>query len=211
MQNLVVTFGQDFVVPQVMESGPITKVCKHNHQKLKHSMCIRFRRSFWRRSVVWWAFHVRKIHCSDPVRAVMQAPMYTRFILILSKILKTWKLVRMWRFSEISKNRIEHFTDSNYTNYTRKSLIRIIRIFGQRNNSSYKHVYFYIFIHHSCILIRWPINRSNRFNDFLQLDRLNRFGKTIKSIFSKFWKREFQFFPDFQNLFGFLKFNNQYF
>ena len=56
------------------------------------------------------------------------------------------------------------------------------------------------------VLIRWPINRSNRFSDFLRLDRLDRFGKIIKSIFSKFWKREFQFFSDFQNFFGFWKF-----
>jgi len=35
VQNSVVTFGQDFVVPQVMESGPITKVCQYNHQKFK--------------------------------------------------------------------------------------------------------------------------------------------------------------------------------
>ena len=61
------------------------------------------------------------------------------------------------------------------------------------------------------LLIRWPINRSNRFSDFLRLDRLDRFGKIIKSIFSKFWKREFQFFSDFQNFFGFLKFRGKYF
>jgi len=50
--------------------------------------------------------------------------------------------------------------------------------------------------HKRCIrvLIRWPINRSNRFSDFLRWDRLYRFGKIIKSIFSKFWKREFHFF-----------------
>ena len=36
MQNSVVTFEQDFVVPQVMESGPITKVCQYNHQKFKY-------------------------------------------------------------------------------------------------------------------------------------------------------------------------------
>jgi len=36
------------------------------------------------------------------------------------------------------------------------------------------------------LLIRWPINRSNRFSDFLRLDRLDRFAKIIKSIFSKF-------------------------
>jgi len=47
------------------------------------------------------------------------------------------------------------------------------------------------------ILIRWPINRSNRFSDFLRLDRLDRCGKIIRSNFSKFWKREFQFFSDF--------------
>jgi hypothetical protein len=35
VQNSVVTFGQDFVVPQVMESGPITKVCQYNHQEFK--------------------------------------------------------------------------------------------------------------------------------------------------------------------------------
>jgi len=56
------------------------------------------------------------------------------------------------------------------------------------------------------LLIRWPINRSNRFSDFLRSDRLDPFGKIIKSIFPKFWKREFQFFSDFQNFFGFLKF-----
>ena len=61
------------------------------------------------------------------------------------------------------------------------------------------------------ILIRWPINRSNRFSDFLRLDRLDRFGKIIKSIFSKFWKREFQFFSDFHNYFGFLKFREFFF
>jgi len=59
--------------------------------------------------------------------------------------------------------------------------------------------------------IRWPINRSNRFSDFLRLDRLDRFGKIIKSIFSKFWKREFKFFSDFQNFFGFLKFREIFF
>ena len=58
------------------------------------------------------------------------------------------------------------------------------------------------------LLIRWPINRSNRFSDFLRLDRLDQFGKIIKSIFSKFWKRKFQFFLDFQNFFGFLKFRD---
>ena len=47
---------------------------------------------------------------------------------------------------------------------------------------------------HRSILIRWPINRSNRFSDFLRLDRLDRFYKIIKSSFLKFWKREFQFF-----------------
>jgi len=54
------------------------------------------------------------------------------------------------------------------------------------------------------LLIRWPINRSNRFSDFVRLDRLDRFGKIIKSIFSKFWKREFQFFfgfPEFLRIF----------
>jgi len=61
------------------------------------------------------------------------------------------------------------------------------------------------------LLIRWPINRSNRFSDFLRLDRLDRFGKIMKSIFSKFWKREFQFFSDFQNFFGFLKFREKCF
>jgi len=61
------------------------------------------------------------------------------------------------------------------------------------------------------VLIRWPINRSNRFCDFLRLDRTDRFGKIIKSIFSKFWKREFQFFSDFQNFFGFLKCREKYF
>jgi len=61
------------------------------------------------------------------------------------------------------------------------------------------------------VLIRWPINRSNRFSDFLRLDRLDRFGKIIKSIFSKFWKREFQFFSDFQNFFGFSKFRENCF
>ena len=60
------------------------------------------------------------------------------------------------------------------------------------------------------LLIRWPINRSNRFSDFLRLDRLDRFGKIIKSIFPKFWKREFQFFSDFQNFFGCLKFREKY-
>ena len=59
------------------------------------------------------------------------------------------------------------------------------------------------------ILIRWPINRSNRFSDFLRLDRLDRFGKIIRSIFSKFWKPEFQFSSDFQNFFGFLKFREK--
>jgi len=59
--------------------------------------------------------------------------MYTRFALILSKIQKTWKRVKMWRFSEFPKNRIEKFIDSNYTNYTQK--IRIIRILGQQINS----------------------------------------------------------------------------
>ena len=57
----------------------------------------------------------------------------------------------------------------------------------------------------------WPINRSNRFSDFLRLDRLDRFVKIIKSIFSKFWKREFQFFSDFQNFFGLLKFREKCF
>ena len=61
------------------------------------------------------------------------------------------------------------------------------------------------------ILIRWPINQSNRFSDFLRLDRLDRFGKIIKSIFSKFWKREFQFFSKIQNFFGFLKFGEKCF
>ena len=37
------------------------------------------------------------------------------------------------------------------------------------------------------VLIRWPINRSNRFSDFLRLDRLDRLSKIIKSIVSKFW------------------------
>ena len=46
-------------------------------------------------------------------------------------------------------------------------------------------------VHAFGVLIRWPINRSNRFSNFLRLDRLDRFGKIIKSIFSKFWKREF--------------------
>jgi len=55
------------------------------------------------------------------------------------------------------------------------------------------------------VLIRWPINRSNRLSDFLRLDRLDRSGKIIKSIFPKFWMREFQFFPDFQNFFGFFE------
>jgi len=36
------------------------------------------------------------------------------------------------------------------------------------------------------------------------------FGKIIKSIFSKLWKRELQFFSDFQNFFGFLKFREEY-
>jgi len=48
-------------------------------------------------------------------------------------------------------------------------------------------------VSYSSLLIRWPINRSNRFSDFFRLDRLDRFGKIIKSIFPKFWKREFQF------------------
>jgi len=43
------------------------------------------------------------------------------------------------------------------------------------------------------------------------LDRLNRFGKIIKSIFSKFWKREFQFFSNFRNFFGILKFREFFF
>ena len=60
-------------------------------------------------------------------------------------------------------------------------------------------------------LIRWPIYRSNRFSDFLRLDRLDRFCKIIKSIFSKLWKREFQIFSDFQNFFGFLKFREKCF
>ena len=41
--------------------------------------------------------------------------------------------------------------------------------------------------------------------------RSDRFGKIIKLIFSKFWKREFQFLPDFQNFFGLLKFGEKYF
>ena len=52
------------------------------------------------------------------------------------------------------------------------------------------------------VFIRWQINRSYRFSDFLR--------KIIKSIFSKFWKREFQFFSDFQNFFGFLMFREKY-
>ena len=52
----------------------------------------------------------------------------------------------------------------------------------------------HIFREPGTVLIRWPINRSNRFCNFLRLDRLDQFGKIIKSIFSKFWKREFQFF-----------------
>jgi len=55
------------------------------------------------------------------------------------------------------------------------------------------------------------INRSNQFCDFWRLDRLDRFGKIIKSIFPKFWKREFQFFSEIQNFFGFLKFRENYF
>ena len=48
-------------------------------------------------------------------------------------------------------------------------------------------------------------------SDFLRLDRLDRFGEIIKSIFSKFWKRECQFLSDFQNFFGFLKFREKHF
>jgi len=50
--NSAITFWQDFVVPQVMEFGPTTKVCQYYHQK------------FWKctsvwgfadiASVVWW-------------------------------------------------------------------------------------------------------------------------------------------------------------
>jgi len=61
------------------------------------------------------------------------------------------------------------------------------------------------------IFFCWPINWSNQFSDFLRLDRLDRFGKIIKSIFPKFWKWEFQFFSDFQNFFGFLKFREKCF
>jgi len=71
VQNSVVTFGQDFVVPQVMESGPITNFCQCNHQKLNKSKCIRFSRYCWRCLVVRWAFHVRKIHCSTLFCAFM--------------------------------------------------------------------------------------------------------------------------------------------
>jgi len=49
VQNSVVTFGQDFLVPQVMESGPITKICQYNHQKLNKFKCIRY---CWRCLVV---------------------------------------------------------------------------------------------------------------------------------------------------------------
>jgi len=66
VQNSVVTFGQDFVVPQVMESGPITNFCQYNHQKLNKSKCIRFCRYCWRCLVVRWAFHALKIHFSNP-------------------------------------------------------------------------------------------------------------------------------------------------
>ena len=66
-------------------------------------------------------------------------------------------------------------------------------------------------LNETLLLIRWPINRSNRFSVFLRLDRLDPFGKIIKSIFAKFWKRKFQFFSDFQNFFGFLKFLEKYF
>ena len=60
------------------------------------------------------------------------------------------------------------------------------------------------------VLIRWPINQSNRFSNFLRLDQLDRFGKITKSIFSKFFKK-LQFFSDFQNFFGFLKFREKRF
>ena len=71
VQNSVVTFGQDFVVPQGMESGPITNFGQYNHQKLKTYKCIRFRRYCWRRQVVWRVFHVRTIHCLNPVCALI--------------------------------------------------------------------------------------------------------------------------------------------
>jgi len=67
----------------------------------------------------------------------------------------------------------------------------------------------FIKIRPSHLLICWPINLSNRFSGFLRLDRLHRFGKISKSIFAKFWKREIQFFSDFQNFFGFWKFRGK--
>ena len=71
----------------------------------------------WRRLVVWQAFHVRKLHCSKPACAIMYVSTYISFTLILSKILKTWKRVKMGRFWEFSENRIENLIESNYTNY----------------------------------------------------------------------------------------------
>ena len=59
------------------------------------------------------------------------------------------------------------------------------------------------------LLIRWPINRSNRFSIFLRLDRFGRFGKIIKSIFSKFWK--FYVFFGFQEFLRILKFREIFF
>jgi len=58
VQNSVVTFGQDFVVPQVMESGPITKVCQYNHQKFKRFQVHQVSQDYWRGGpgVVRWNF-----------------------------------------------------------------------------------------------------------------------------------------------------------
>ena len=51
----------------------------------------------------------------------------------LSKILKTWRQVKIWRFSEYSKNWIVNLIDSNHTNCTQN--IANSRIFGQRINT----------------------------------------------------------------------------
>jgi len=54
------------------------------------------------------------------------------------------------------------------------------------------------FLQPCSLLICWPINRSNRFSNFLRLDQLDRFAKIIKSIFSKFWKVRILYFTVFR-------------
>jgi len=79
--------------------------------------CIRFRRYCWRRLVVRWAL---MICCSNPGGSVCNFPHILLLPLNLSKNRKTWRQVKIWRFSEFPKNQIENLIYSTYRNYTQK-------------------------------------------------------------------------------------------